>query len=52
VPFERFRSARARPSAMSSDQFADASIVDPTTPVFDEVGPLSDRVNEIPTARH
>ena len=22
------------------------------TPVFDEVGPLSDRVNEIPTARH
>jgi len=52
VPFERFRSARARPSAMSSDQFADASIVDPATPVFDEVGPLSDRVNEIPTARH
>jgi len=50
VPFERFRSARARPSA--ADAFADSPITDPTVPVFDDVVPVSDRVSGIPTARY
>jgi len=52
VPFERFRSARARTTPLPPDEDTDAPIVDRTPPVFDDVGAMSDRVSDIPTARH
>jgi hypothetical protein len=50
VPFERFRSARARPSA--ADPFPDSLVADPTTPpVLDDVASMSDLVSGTPAGR-